>query len=222
MITLLHPSRGRAAKSAANTQDWITKAGIPPQDLEVIVSLDEDDPQKDEYWKQYVPVHALFDKVSFKLIVNHNQSVVDATNHAARVSKGDIMIYLSDDFKCPENWAVLVQKEFEGEDRPLLIKVNDGLQPFDVAVLTIPIMNRALFEKMKYFWFPGYKSMFVDEDLYWTVHKLWAMKMCPQLLFQHEHPANGKAPNDETYIRSSRNWDQGKKLFAERRGAGFQ
>jgi hypothetical protein len=152
---------------------------------------------------------------------NDNHSVVDATNRAAEQATGDILIYLSDDFRCPGNWGPLVIKEFEGQDGPCLLKVDDCLQPFNVSVLTIPMMNRAFYVKAKYFWYPGYKSMFVDEDLWWYSRKIGALKFAEHLKFPHEHPANGKAAVDETYKRSAANWDQGKELFKQRRGAGF-
>jgi hypothetical protein len=222
MISLLHPSRGRPEKSFHNASDWAHQAGC---DVELILSLDDDDNLKayDKFYQHFdaIEYSRLNYKVVFEDVVNKNRSVVDATNHAAKKAKGDILVYLSDDFKCFDNWGLAVLKEFEGENRPLLIKVDDRLQKFDVPVLTIPIMNRALYERLGYFWHPGYKSMFVDEDLYWTARKLGALKNCEHLKFAHEHPANGKAPDDETYRRSAANWDQGKEFFKQRRAQGF-
>jgi hypothetical protein len=82
-------------------------------------------------------------------------------------------------------------------------------------------MNRAMYELLGYFWNPEYKSMFVDEDLYWTARKINAVKMCPHLKFPHEHPSNGKAVTDETYQRSAANWNQGKAVFERRKKQGF-
>lgn len=212
MISLLHPSRSRPTKSFHNSNEWIEKAGC---DVELIVSVDDSDPSHDTY------DHYYRDRSDVKIIFNDNNSVVEATNHAAKKSTGDILLYLSDDFKCFDNWGLAVQKEFEGEDRPLLIKVDDMLQGFTVPVLTIPIMNRQLYERLGYFWNPEYKSMFVDEDLYWTAQKLGAMKMCPHLKFEHAHVCVGKAPDDETYRRSSANWEQGKAVFTRRKQEGF-
>lgn len=214
MISLIHPSRGRPEKSYATTKEWVSKAGC---EVELIISIDNDDPKKTDYIDLYFKDEG-YDR---HLIYNLNTSVVEATNKAAKLSKGNVLVYVSDDFRCPDNWGQLVNKEFADEDRPLLIKVDDCLQQFNTPVLTIPIMNRALYERLGYFWHPGYKSMFVDEDLYWTAQKLGATKNCPYLKFPHEHPANGKAPNDETYTRSAANWDQGKEFFRHRRGQGF-
>lgn len=211
MISLLHPSRGRPQKSFENSREWIQKAGC---DVELIVSIDSDDTQKDGYIAKYF-------NEKIKLLINNNTSVVEATNHGAKVSTGDILLYLSDDFKCFDNWGLAVQKEFDGVSQPLLLKVDDCLQKFSVPVLTIPIMNRQLYERLGYFWHPEYKSMFVDESLFWTTTKLNAMRMCPHLKFEHAHVCVGKAPDDETYRRSSANWEQGKAVFQRHKAEGF-
>ena len=217
MISLLHPSRGRPEKSFNNAKEWIEKAGC---DVELIVSIDNSDA-----WKAYFDLYPPYPHEPIgsyiRLYMNDNDSVVQATNRAAKQATGDILLYLSDDFKCFDNWGLSVLKEFEGEDRPLLLKVDDCLQKFQVPVLTIPIMNRKLYERLGYFWHPEYKSMFVDEDLYWTAQKLNAMKMCSHLKFEHHHAANGKAPDDETYRRSAANWDQGKSVYQRRKAEGF-
>lgn len=218
-ISLLHPSRGRPEKSFTNSKEWIDKAGC---DVELVVSID----RSDDY-NAYVGTYSsnwFLDPNGpqrKEIIINDNSSVVEATNHAAKVSCGDILVYLSDDFKCFDNWGLSVLREFEGEDRPLLIKVDDCLQRFIVPVLTIPIMNRQLYEKLGYFWNPEYKSMFVDESLYWVTQRHATIKFCPHLKFPHEHPANGKAADDETYRRSAANWEQGKAVFAKHKAMGF-
>lgn len=217
MISLLHPSRGRAEKSFNNAKEWIEKAGC---EVELIVSIDKSDNWK-PYFNLYTPYPHDAKPPYWRLYMNDNDSVVQATNIAALESVGDILVYLSDDFKCFGNWGLAVQKEFEGVSEPLLIKVDDCLQKFQVPVLTIPIMNRALYERLGYFWHPEYKSMFVDEDLYWTATKLNAMKMCPHLKFEHAHVCVGKAPDDETYRRSSANWEQGKAVFQRRKNERF-
>lgn len=216
LISLIHPSRGRPEKSFKTVKEWKEKSH---EETETIVSLDKDDPKGLKYYSSYEEFNHPFYRILF--IENDSTSVVEATNHAAKESDGDILIYLSDDFKCPDNWGSLIIKEFEGVTEPMLLKVDDCLQNFGVGVLTIPIMNRALYEKLGYFFHPGYKSMFVDVDLYETCKKLNVIKYAKHLKFPHEHVSIGKAENDETYKRSAANWDQGKALFAKRKAAGF-
>lgn len=216
VISLLHPSRSRPGKSIKNALDWYEKSGV--HDVDLIVSLDNSDPMLDQYIKYYEDGRYNGD---YRIIFYDNNSVVQATNKACEWAKGDILIYLSDDFAAPENWGQLVLKEFEGVTGPMLLKVDDCLQAFHVPVLTIPIMNRQLYERLGYFWHPEYKSMFVDEDLYWTAKKLGALKMCPHLKFEHCHVSVGKAEDDETYRRSSSNWKQGEAVFNRRKKLNF-
>lgn len=216
LISLIHPSRGRPDKSYANASRWAERAGGK---FELIVSIDYDDPFKDEYIASY---KLGLDKCyGWEVLVNNNRSVVEATNIAMQVAYGDIICYFSDDFDCPENWVSLIEKEFADATGPRLVKVDDMLQPFHVRVLTIPIMNRALYERLGYFFHPGYKSMFCDEHLFHVANKLGALKFCPHLKFEHKHVSVGKAEDDETYRRSSANWKQGQDLFETHKRHGF-
>ena len=208
MISLIHPSRSRPQKSFETSTDWISRAGV---ETELIVSVDRDDPYIRDYYYLY----------EGKILVNDNKFVVQAANHAAKVAKFDVLVYLSDDFKCFDNWGVEVLKRFEGIEKPLLIKVDDKLQTFHKDVLTIPIMNRLLYQELGYFFHPSYHSMFCDQDLYYTVKNMDAMALCPDLIFEHHHYVNGKAKKDETYDRSTSNWNQGKHLYAQRKAQNF-
>ncbi len=214
MISLLHPSRGRPKKSFDNAVDWLTKAGC---EVELIVSLDQSDD-----WAKYQLMYASDLVDDILITINENKSVVEATNIAAKSSFGNILVYLSDDFKCFDNWGVAIEKEFTNYSGPTLIKVDDCLQKFSVPVLTIPIMNRSLYEKLGYFWHPEYKSMWVDCDLYETVKRIGALKLAEHLKFPHEHHSIGKSENDETYKRSEANWKQGLEVFNRRKRERFK
>jgi len=212
-ITLLHPSRGRAQKAYETFDTWMQRC-TGKFEIEHILSLDEDDPQVQNYANRF-PLNS-------KCCIGPNTCVVDATNAAAKHATGDILIYLSDDFNCPHHWDLLVIKRSLAQNRKeWLMKVDDGLQPFDVKVLTIPIMSNYLYQKLGYFWYPEYKSMFVDEDLYHTAANMDALFMAPEITFKHHHHSLGLCENDETYSRSEKNWDQGKELFAHRKASGF-
>lgn len=212
MISLIHPSRGRPEKALETYNNWMKKSSCyksqSGEGYEHILCLDFDDPQ----WRKY----------PYARCIGNHTSVVHATNAGAALAKGDILVYMSDDFDCPDDWDYLLINEFRAfGNNPALVKVDDCLQQFHVPVLTIPIVNRAFYERVGYFWYPEYKSMFCDEDLYWTARKLESLRMAPHLKFPHNHVSVGKAPDDETYRRSAANWDQGKAVFARRKAAGF-
>lgn len=219
LISLIHPSRGRAQKSYDNTYDWVSNANC---DVELIVSLDADD-DHEKYIRTYssnwfLDPHGPQRK---EIIINNNKSLVEATNHAAKASKGDILVYLSDDFKCFPNWGQTLINEFAKYPGPTLLKVEDCLQKFDVPVLTIPIMNRACYETLGYFFHPDFKSMHCDEQLYWRTKKLGFLKLAPHIKFEHCHVSVGKAQDDETYRRSAANWNHGVMTLRKHKSEGF-
>lgn len=216
-ISLINPSRGRAKKAFDTLKFWLDHA-VYPENIQHILSLDADDDQGPNY------VHFFVDSEKTILITNENKNVVQATNCAAKLSDGDLLIYLSDDFKCPPGWDRLLVEVYEKNREygyPMLIKVDDALQAFDVPVLTIPIMDRDLYNALGYFWHPEYASMFCDQHLFEICKKHNWIINAPQLIFEHEHCCVGKAERDETYIRSEANWNSGKALFEKHKMEGF-
>lgn len=212
MISLIHPSRGRSLKSKINMERWLNRATTP---VEWILSID-----KSDNYHQYLSDYSNLLNRNGRIIVNDNDNVVQATNHAAAVSSGDILVYVSDDFDCPDNWDTLILKEMDLHT-PMILKVDDCLQKFSTNILTIPIMNREMYKKLGYFWHPSYSSMFVDEDLFWTAKKTNSIKNCEHIKFKHLHYSIGACSNDMTYIRSSKNWEQGKRVFQHRKENNF-
>lgn len=211
MISILHPSRGRPQKADETYKKWVFQVQTH---IEYMLSVDMDDPA----WEQYLDLSL---SRPFAPYFALNKSVVEATNVVAGLSKGDILVYLSDDFDCPNGWDIAILKEFEGVTGPMLLKVDDCLQHFNAGVCTIPIMNRQLFNRLGYFWHPEYFSMHVDVDLYETCKRLGVIKYAPHLKFPHNHYSNGKATHDETYKRSEGNWNQGLEVIKRRRAQGF-
>lgn len=205
-ISLCHPSRGRPLKAVMTAEKWITEAGVP---VEHIFSLDE----SDRYHKAY--------KTIDKLLVNPNDCVVQATNHAAKASTGDVLLYLSDDVDCYKNWGQDLERICSLYSGEYLIKVNDGLQPFKNDVLTFPIMSRPLYEKLGYFFHPSYSSMWVDVDLYHVCERLGVLKFHSEIKYQHNHYCNGKAVKDDTYIRSDRHFETGRQIHKQRQRQGY-
>lgn len=207
MITLLHPSRNRPEQAFDTFKLWTSKAS---SEIDYILGLDESDKTVNRYKE-------LFNESGIRAFIGNNNSVVDCTNKIAKFAKGDILIYLSDDFECPDNWDTLIYEAVKGQIIYLL-KVDDCIQPFDQKVLTIPIMSKTLYDMLGYFWYPEYKSMWCDVDL-WHITKDYHIYR-PDLKFNHNHwVKHGKI--DETYKKTEGNWQQGKQIF-ERRSKEFE
>ena len=205
-ISLIHPSRSRAAKAYTTANKWINEANVATQH---IFSIDEDDPQAHLYR-------------GFDMIVKMpNTCVVEAVNHAAESATGDVLLYLSDDFTCYPNWGQDLKKVCERYSGEYMIKVDDCLQPFLQEVLTIPVMSKALYKRLGYFFNPLYKSMWVDVDLYHVCMNLGVIKFHREIKYVHEHYCNGMSKRDETYNRSDAHFETGRIINHNRARQGY-
>lgn len=204
MITLLHPSHGRPEMAFNTFQLWRSKA---VNEFDYILGLDESDKTVSKYKELYS-----CGLKNVRAFIGNNNSVVECTNKIAKFATGDILIYLSDDFECPDRWDELLKITANGQEK-FLIKVDDCLQPFDQKVLTIPIMSKSLYSELGYFWYPEYKSMWCDVDLWHVTQKYHIY--APELKFKHNHWIHhGK--HDETYKNTEKNFYTGKAIFERR------
>lgn len=197
-ISLIHPSRGRSLQAHNTYTLWLASASINCA-IEHILSLDNDDSE----YKNYCLLFQ--DSI---IISNNNSGIVEATNRAAQQATGDILIYLSDDFECPKNWDEEIISRLSISSKWLL-RVNDGYQPFENLVLTIPIMSRELYEYLGYFLNPLYFSQWSDCDLYFETQPY--IINAPDLVFKHN-----RLPNDDTYERNNSNFESGRDIFKQR------
>jgi hypothetical protein len=216
-ISLIHPSRGRPLQAYQTSLKWMSRASKENL-IDHYLSLDQSDPNLAAYRQNFNETTCV--------VTNDTDSVVQATNAAAKMSTGDLLVYLSDDFDCPLNWDLLITQAVETRNlKPrydkFVLKVDDCLQNFNARVLTIPIMSRALYEHLRYFWYPEYKSMFTDMDLFEVCDRMGIIIHAPDIKFEHKHYSVGKAPNDEIYQRTNTFWSQGRALYDRRHRQNF-
>lgn len=200
MISILHPSRSRPEQAYATARKWLDNAGC---DVEYILSLDVDDPQKGHY------------RSTGNTIFNQNRSAVEAINNAARIAKGNILIVLSDDFDCPPLWGKKILDATQGKT-DWILKTPDGIQKW---IITMPIMDRVYFERFNYIYYPGYLHMFCDTEIT-CVADLTGRKIEADIPFKHNHYSVGGI-KDEISTRADKTWEQGEKLFLERYRKNF-
>ena len=211
-ISLIHPSRGRPQLAHYNYRNWLGKAS-GNHAIEHWLSLDSNDPELKHYRKLF--------KGLTNIITADNHNVVQATNAAARNVTGNMIIYLSDDFHCPQNWdSELVN--MVPQQPEYLLWVNDGIQGAN-SMLTIPVMSAALHHSLGYFWHPDYESMWVDVDLWHVCQRRNVLLSCQHLLFEHKHYSIGKAVYDDTYREhdNAARQSQGRSVFERRKAADF-
>lgn len=202
-FNLIHPSRNRAIKSIHTTIKW-QEMSSKNIEAEFYVSIDSDEPQMKEY--ECYP----------KLIINNNRSAVDAINNAAKIADGDIFIVISDDTEPIKDWDLKILKEVEGKT-DWILKTQDGIQPW---IITMPIMDRAYYNRFGYIYHPDYLHMFCDTELT-CVADITGRKIKSNLMFPHKHYSVTKEQPDEVNNKADATWAQGEKLFLERYKRGF-
>lgn len=201
MISLIHPSRGRPLKSFQAMTSWLGKCADPDK-VEFIVSIDSSDAQAAKYYELYDGFVKIFRR--------DNKSSVQAINAAASLSKGDILIVVSDDTQCPANWDKEILRVTEGK-KDWILKTEDGIQKW---IITNPIMDRAYFERDGYIYNPAFEHLFCDTYLS-CVADIREKRISAPLVFTHEHYSVTGVPPDEVHKKNNATWGEGEKTFVE-------
>jgi len=201
MISLLHPTLKRPDRSKVTIEKWLANAGIT--DFEVIVSLDSTDPNLPTYQE----IHK-----ARTIVFMENRNAIQAINLAALNARGDIMIVVSDDTDCPNEWGQKILQASRGRT-DWIMKVNDGIQRW---IITMPVMDRAYYNRFGYIYHPGYHHMFCDTELTHVADLLKRTIKREELLFPHRHYSVTKQRPDEVSKQADATWNQGKELYLQR------
>jgi hypothetical protein len=200
-FSLLHPSRSRPTKSFDATQKWIQNASST--DFEVIVSIDDNDPHRD----QYLAIYSNVPKA--KVIINKNRSAVDAINNAAKESIGEILIVVSDDTGCTNQWDTIISKATEGHS-DYILKVYDGVQKW---IITMPIMDREYYNRYGFVYYPAFKHMFVDTFLTHQADALKKVIWRNDITIPHHHYSVTKSGKDEVSMTADSTLYEGERVY---------
>lgn len=198
-VSLIHPSRGRAQKAFEAAKEWIYKAGV---EVEYILSIDNDDPHKEVYYDLFKDQ---------KILCNKNRSAIDAINIAASECTGDIIIQMAEDQSCELEWAKILIELTKGKT-DWIAKTHDGIQKW---IITLPILDRAYYNRFGYVYYPEYLHLFCDTELT-CVADLLGRKIEIDLPFIHNHYSTGKTKKDEVNTKADSTWAQGESLFLKR------
>lgn len=211
MISLIHPSRGRPDQSSKTIHKWLNSAA-DIHNLELLVSCDKNDPHLADY-------KDIYSKTIFKVnpvVTNQNRSAIDAINFAAQLSEGDLLVVVSDDTDCMPGWDTAILKEVEGKT-DWILKTQDGIQPW---IITMPVMDRAYYNRFGYIYYPEYEHLFCDTELT-CVADITGRKITSNLMFPHKHYSVTKEKPDDLHKRNDATWRQGEELFLKRYDMNF-
>lgn len=193
---------------AANT--WINSSKYK-DNIEYILSIDSTDISIDQYITMF---ESYFPKI--KVIVNDNTTAIEAINNGAKVCTGDIIIVVSDDFICPNNWDEFLLNYLKDKE-DFIVKTDDGTQDW---IITLPLMDRKYYERFGYIYNPAYQHMFCDTEMT-HVADLLNKKIVAPIRFIHNHYTTGRVAKDSINIKNDNTWNQGEKLYLERMKTNF-
>jgi hypothetical protein len=205
-FSILHTS-ARPDKWRAVYDAWLAAADRP-KDVEYVLVIDERwgfvpkgmKPQWDHWCVKFFPDRRHFDQVIFN---TGRRCYVEGVNLAARHATGDILIVVADDqFPC-EHWDTEISEFFKNgasesvQDRDrnwpvvefVLWAPTGTPSEFERNIIVMPIMSRALYEQWGYVMYPGYESMYSDNDLCEHAKAEGVLIEARHLpVFPHRHP----------------------------------
>lgn len=209
MISVIHPSRQRPERAKQTYDNWQSKKS-GKYEVEWVLSIDTDEPRLTEYVSQFKML------MVYSFMPNH--SAIEAINNAMALTnpRYKILIVVSDDFDCPENWDELIVQAAAGKT-DWIMKTQDGTQGW---IITLPIMDRTYYERFGYIYHPEYLHMFCDTEMS-CVADLLGKRITTDLVFPHNHYSTGKSQKDAVSEKADATWAQGEKLFIERAKSNF-
>ena len=186
-ISLLHATRGRPAQAWRCRMNWLRSAANPDA-VEHIFAIDDDD-------------YESFALANARCIINPGAGPVAAWNEAAKFSKGEILIQLSDDWEPPMHWDKLILAAIGDTSKPAVLAVSDGHRTDQL--LCMAILTRARYKAQGYMFHPEFFSMFSDNYFTNRAYADGVVIKAKEIVIEHMHPAFDKAEMDETYARSN-------------------
>jgi hypothetical protein len=188
-ISLLHATRGRFQQAAAARRKWMEKAANQDA-IEHIFALDADDAESLQYltlWRN--------------VVVAPGGGPVRAWNAAAEVSAGHILIQLSDDWEPPMGWDQIILDRIGNTSKSAVLQVSDGHRADHLMCMAI--LTRARYIEQGYLFHSDFFSMYSDDWFSECARRDSVVIDARDVVFEHLHPAFGKAEMDATYARSN-------------------
>lgn len=213
------PSRSRRAKMFGCLDNIISKA--MHDDYKIQLTLDYDDKEvigddvKERIASYGDKVYAIWGK---------SENKIHAVNRDIEFScDWDVLVLTSDDF-----WFDIAGFDLEiikaaKENPDCLLHFPDGHA--NDRLITMPIMDRSYFNRTGYVYYPGYQSVYADNEQMEVAKILGRHRFYNKRLFTHRHPANGAkyGPADELLKKTEDpvNYKIDGALFKERQKRNF-
>ena len=215
LLSILHPSRNRSSMAFETAKKWAEMAS-DKKNIQYILSIDNDEPDLRSYENNYLSLIGLFGKCN--VVMDDNKNVVQAMNIGARMSVAEIIVGISDDFLPPENWDLHILSNIDIEKEQAL-QINDGLQPMNKDLLTMPIITRKLYNTLNFIYPVEFSGIYADNWLGEYCAARGILKKVSDKIYSHLHWVRGHYQKDSTNMRHDcpDGWRLGERLIAEAR-----
>ena len=218
VCSVIHATLGRPDKAMATRKLWMERAGVPDA-VEYIFVVNIGDETGEQLTMRGQNEKIIWADVKYS---------APAWNVGATAATGELFVQGQDDVEPPHGWDVQLYnlcRLHGGRDTPLFIGVGDGYRKGEAAALCCTaIMTRAYRDLEGCFLYPGYRSVFSDDEATYRAlrhDRDGEAKFihAKDLTFLHRHHYHDKTvPWDQTYAHENdpAAYSLGQRLFLER------
>ena len=214
-ILIKYPTKYRSEKALSVLSKYISFA-TRPEKIHIVVSIDTDDEETISNIYRFETIHS-----SVSVCIGEPAGKIAAINRdIPDPSTFDILILASDDM-IPEvqGYDEIIRERmvrfFPNTDGVLFF--NDGFQ--QTRLNTLVICGSAYYRRFGYIYYPGYKSLYCDNEFTIVADRLRRQVYFPEVIIRHEHPAiNSNITPDTLYIQNQIYSDSDRLLFYARNG----
>jgi hypothetical protein len=219
-LLIKFPTRARPDLFFSTLDLYYEKAFFDDK-IQFLVSIDSDDlTMNNEYIKS-----RLKDYKNLIYVCGESKSKIDAVNRDMEKAEAYDIILLASDDMLPEieGYDEVIrdnmQKYYPNTDGILFF--NDGYR--GKVLNTLCILGRKYYERFGYIYYPGYKSLFADNEFMDVGYLLNKQTYIDDVIIKHEHPENGfPMIRDQIHELNDKNYEFDKQLFISRKKNRFE
>lgn len=183
--------------------DSIKKNLSNHKDCYVLITVDDDD-------QKMQPLPTLYG-INYSYVTGKSESKIHAINRGLdqvpeNFKEWEILVCMSDDM-------AFIERGFDDTIRScFVLGLAEGFNSGDMFLhfpdgnrtdlCTMSIIGRDYFERDGYIYHPEYKSLFCDDEAQQVAKIRGCYKYVDKQIFEHKHPAYGKAVFDEQYQKT--------------------
>lgn len=212
MILINFASRSRPDKFHAcmkNLSECFT-------DYKVLLKVDRDDPTVRDYFS------VCCDETI--LALGYSKSKVDAINRDIPKDGWDILVNTSDDILWNEGAGEEILKSIEPDmflHFPEPYADSQAVRKGADTISVVSIMDKIYYDRFGYVYNPSYLSLCCDNEATEVARNLGRYKFVDKYIFEHLHPAAGKAVKDAQYKHTESFFSKDKATYERRKRNSF-